>query len=207
MQTSIVLADDHPLVLEGTRQFLENKGYNILAMAKDGNEAYNEILKHQPQIAILDFDMPKLNGIDVANLCKQNALDAKIIILTLYMQEAIIKEVGHSIYGYITKEDALSELELCISKLLKGETYISKNLNQQIHLKSETEAKVKLTPTELKILRYLAKNYTSSAIADTLFVSKRTVEKHRSNIIKKLGITSSQNALLIWLQKNPHILQ
>lgn len=205
MKATLVLADDHPLLLQGTRMFLEQNGFAVVGTTSDGNQAYNKILKHQPQIAILDFDMPKLNGVEVAKLCKQNGLDVKIIILTLYKQEAIIKEVGQCIHGYILKEDALDELIRCIKKVYKGETYVSKKISEHVFLPDVNETKEILTATELKILQYLGKDWSSTAIAEALFISKRTVEKHRSNIIKKLGIKSSQNALLLWVQKNPDI--
>jgi len=205
MNISIVLADDHPLLLNGTEQFLKNLRFKILGTAQDGNEAYNQIVKYNPDIAILDFDMPKYNGIEVAKLCLQKELKTKIIILTLYKQEAIIKEVGDTIRGYILKNDAMSELNLCIAEVNKGNTYISKNLNENIHLSEPIQSIDILTAAEMKILRYLAKDWSSSQIADSLFISKRTVEKHRSNIIKKLGITSSQNALLLWVQKHPDL--
>lgn len=205
MSTTIVLADDHPLLLSGTQQFLQKKGFKIVSTATDGNEAFNAIVKCSPDLTILDFDMPKQNGIEVAKLCLQKKLNVKIIILTLYKEEAIIKEIGVSIHGYILKDDALSELEQCISKVLKGETYISKNLNESIHLPNMKTPTEELSVAELKILRYLAKDLSSSQIADSLFISKRTVEKHRSNIIKKLGIQSTQNGLLLWVRKNPQI--
>jgi len=205
MSVSIVLADNHPLLLAGNKQFLKSKGYKVLATTTNGNEAYNAILKHQPQLAILDFDMPIQNGLEVAKLCLQNQLDIKIIILTLHKQEAITKEINNSIHGYILKDDDLLELENCIKQVIKGETYISKNLIDSIHLKINTKNQQNLTATEIKILKHLAKDLSSSEIAEILFISKRTVEKHRSNIINKLGIKSSQNSLLLWVQKNPKI--
>lgn len=205
MNVTIVLADDHPLLLNGTAQFLKNLNFNILATAQNGNTAYNEIVENEPDIAILDFDMPVQNGIEVAKLCKRNELETKIIILTLYKEESIIREIGTSIHGYILKDDALIELEQCISKVLKSETYISKNLNESIHLSNIKTPVEELTAAEMKILQYLAKDWSSSQIAEILFVSKRTVEKHRSNIIKKLGIQSTQNGLLLWVQQNPQI--
>ena len=205
MKTTLVIADDHPLLLNGTEQHLKNLGFNVMATALDGNEAYNKILKMKPNLAILDFDMPKYNGIEVAKLCSQKGMDVKIIILTLYKQEAIINEVGKTIYGYVLKDDVIGELEVCISEVQKGNTYISKNLNESIHVSGDNNAANNLTVSEMKILRYLAKDQSSSEIAEALFISKRTVEKHRSNIIQKLGIKSSQNALLLWVQKNPHL--
>jgi len=205
MSITIVLADDHPLLLAGNEQFLKSKGYRIVATATNGNEAYNAILKHNPDLAILDFDMPIENGLEVAKICLQNDLSTRIIILTLHKQEAIIKEIGNSIHGYILKDDDLQELEICIKEVVKGKTYVSKNLKNTIHLKINTEAKQDLTATELKILKHLAKNLSSSEIAETLFISKRTVEKHRSNIIHKLGLKSSSNSLILWTQKNSDI--
>lgn len=205
MSVTILLADDHPLLLAGNEQFLKSKGYKIVATATNGNHAYNSILKHKPQLAILDFDMPIQNGLEIAKLCVQNTLNVKIIILTLHKQEAIIKEIGTSIHGYILKDDDLTELENCIKEVIKGKTYVSKNLQNTIHLSSGKNALQGLTVTEIKILHYLAKDMSSSNIAEVLFISKRTVEKHRSNIIHKLGIKSSQNALLLWVQKNANI--
>ncbi|WP_299671801.1 response regulator transcription factor [uncultured Polaribacter sp.] len=203
MSVTIVLADDHPLLLAGNEQFLKKKGYQVLATTTNGNSAYNSILEYKPQLAILDFDMPIQNGLEVAKACIQNQLGVKIIILTLYKQEAIVKEVGETIHGYILKDDELSELEKCIHIVLKGKSYISNNLQETIHLYKVTSNQYNLTATEIKILSYLSKDKSSAQIAAHLYISKRTVEKHRSNIIQKLGIKSSQNSLLLWVQKNP----
>lgn len=205
MNPSIIVADDHPILLTGTKAFLESKRFRVVATALDGNEAYNAVLHHRPDIAIVDFDMPKLNGLEVAGQCLKNNLSTKIIILTLYKEEAILNEVGKSIQGYLLKEDALQEIEFCIQEVLSGKTYISKHIEEGIHFSKETEVVKSLTVSELKILRYLAKNFSSSQIAEELFISKRTVEKHRSNIIKKLEIPPTQNGLLLWVQKHPEL--
>jgi DNA-binding NarL/FixJ family response regulator len=205
MKPSIVVADDHPILLTGTKAFLESKGCSVLATSQDGIEAYNSIIKHSPDIAIVDFDMPKLNGLEIAAHCQQKELETKIIILTLYKQEAILNEVGKSIQGYLLKEDALQEIEFCISEVLLGKTFISKNVLEGIHFSINENELQNLSVAESKILRYLAKNFSSSQIAEALFISKRTVEKHRSNIIKKLEIPPTQNGLLLWVQKHPHL--
>jgi DNA-binding NarL/FixJ family response regulator len=203
MRPTIVIADDHPILLTGTKAFLESKNFMVLATAMDGNDAYNKIVQHNPDVAVLDFDMPKLNGIEVAIQCRQNAIDTKIIILTLFKQEAILQEVGNSIQGYVLKEDALQEIETCINTVLRGENFVSPNLASGIHFSKEAKELKDLSIAEAKILRYLAKNFSSSQIAEELFISKRTVEKHRSNIIKKLEIPPTQNGLLLWVQKHP----
>lgn len=205
MNPTIVIADDHPILLTGTKTFLESKKFSVLATAMDGNDAYNAIVTNLPDIAILDFDMPKLNGLEIAAECHQKNIDTKIIILTLFKEEAILNEVGNTIQGYLLKEDALKEIEFCIKEVLAGKTFVSKHIEEGIHFSHESNELNNLTVAESKILRYLAKNFSSSQIANELFISKRTVEKHRSNIIKKLEIPPTQNGLLLWVQKNPHL--
>ncbi|MDW5288785.1 response regulator transcription factor [Formosa sp. PL04] len=207
MSTTILLADDHPLLLNGTKEFLEKKWFKVIATATDGNTAYNKIVELQPDIAILDFDMPKLNGLEVAHEIQRNKLTTKVVILTLHKQESILKEVGKSIHGYVTKDSALEELEACLESIKSNTNYIGEKLKSNIQINSDSDSSVKnLTPTELKILKYLDKNFSSPQIAEELFISKRTVEKHRSNIIKKLDIdTTKQNALFFWLKKHPNI--
>lgn len=207
MPTTIILADDHPLLLNGTKEFLEKKGYNVIATAIDGNTAYNKIVAQLPHIAILDFDMPVLNGLEVAQEIHRNSYPVKVIILTLHKQESILKEVGKTIHGYITKDSTMDELEQCIATLNNGGTYIGKKLKNTIQFDASRNSNIeKLSATELKILKNLNNNLSSSEIAETLFIAKRTVEKHRSNIIKKLEIdTTQQNALFMWLKQHPNI--
>jgi DNA-binding NarL/FixJ family response regulator len=205
MKTRLVIADDHPLLLAGIQHFLQEKGFEICEVANDGNQAYNAIVKHQPDLAILDWDMPNLTGIEVAKSCQAKGLSLKIIILTLHKQEAIIQEIGLSIHGYILKDDALDELEQCITKVQKKQTYVSQKITQSIHMPSVDKDFENLTTSEIKVLKHLANNLTSSEISELLFISKRTVEKHRSNIIKKLKLKSSQNSLLLWVKNHPEL--
>ncbi|MBF8149350.1 response regulator transcription factor [Winogradskyella sp. F6397] len=205
MKPTVIIADDHPLLLEGNKLFLEKNWYNVIATANDGNDAYNKIIKLQPDVAILDYDMPIIDGLEVAKTLKSKNSSTKIIILTLHKQESIIKEIGKLIDAYILKESALSELETCLKKVLNDENFVSPALEDKVYLKSGNTDISSLTKTELKILKYLASNLSSSEIAETLFISKRTVEKHRSNIISKLKLDKSQNALVIWVQKHQEL--
>lgn len=205
MKTRLVIADDHPLLLTGIQHFLLAKGFEICEVAQDGNHAFNAIVKHQPDLAILDWDMPNLTGIEVAKAFQTKGLSLKIIILTLHKQEAIIQEINQSIHGYILKDDALDELEQCIAKVQKNQTYVSQKITQSIYMPSVNKEFESLTTTEIKVLKHLANNLTSAEISELLFISKRTVEKHRSNIIKKLQLKSSQNSLLLWVKNHPEL--
>lgn len=206
MATTIILADDHPLLLNGTKEFLEKNNYEVIDTATDGNSAYNKIAKQVPEIAILDYDMPVLNGLEVAQEIRRNDISVKTIILTLHKQESLLKEIGKTIDAYITKDSAMEELVICINTLMTGGTYIGKKLKNTIQFDASRNSNIeKLSATELKILKNINDNLNSSQIAEALFISRRTVEKHRSNIIKKLELDTSQNALFIWLKQHPNI--
>ncbi|MDG3582906.1 response regulator transcription factor [Galbibacter pacificus] len=199
---SFILADDHPLILEGNAAFLSKNGFLIKGVATNGNDAFNQILKEQPDFAILDMDMPVLNGIEVARALKGKQFHIKIIILSLHKNEDILRNIGLCIDGYILKEDALSELLTCIDVLLSHKNYVSSTIKNANLYDPKNEEIKNLTVSEVKILRLIAKNMTSQEIADSLFLSKRTVEKHRSNVVKKLNLDSSPHALVLWVQKN-----
>ena len=205
MKTRLVIADDHPLLLAGIQHFLEHKGFEVCEVTQDGNQAFNAIVKHKPDLAILDWEMPNLTGIEVAKYCQTKGFDIKIIILTLHKQEAIIKEIDQTIKGYILKDDALDELEQCIAKVQNNQSYVSQKITESIHIPTIHDTLENLTATEIKVLKHLANDLSSAQISELLFISKRTVEKHRSNVIKKLNLKSSQNALLLWVKNHPEL--
>lgn len=200
---NILLADDHPLLLNGMEQFIIKKGYQLCSSVTDGLAAYNTIVKQQPDIAILDFDMLKMNGLEIAQQCVQNNIATKIIILTLHKQEAILQEVGKTIQAYLTKDANLDEIDCAIEAIIAGKYYVGNSLQVIEKHQNDSISQYNLTATELKILKYIEGNLSSVEIAEQLFISKRTVEKHRSNIIKKIGLdTTKQNALLLWAKHN-----
>jgi len=196
-RAKILVADDHPLILKGTKEFLNEKGYDDVLTSEDGQHAYNTVLKEKPDVLILDYNMPKLNGLELAKLCRKEKIDVKIILLTLQKNELILKEVGKIIEGYLLKEDALDKLKECLERIVEGnKTYLSSNLkNSMLSAISSDDFMNKLTSAEIKILRQIARNKSSQEIADALFVSVRTIEKHRSNIIQKLELPKKRESL------------
>ena len=196
MKVKILLADDHPLILKGTKDFLNEIGYANVLTSQDGQDAYNTIIKEKPEILILDYNMPKMNGLELAKLCRKEKIEVKIILLTLQKNELILKEVGKGIDAYLLKEDALDKLKECLETVQNNENYISSNLQQSVlsHTASG-DFMVKLTSSEVKVLKQIARNKSSQEIAEILFISKRTVEKHRSNIIQKLDIADKGMSL------------
>lgn len=207
MSPTIIIADDHPLVLKGLQDFLHEKAYNVLASAKNGKEALALIKAHVPDIAILDIKMPFFTGLQIAEKCKKANLKTKIVLITFEKDEKIYDEAKSlGVYGYVLKEFALDEIENCISSVIKDKPYFSPELLAYIEVDEAPEELKLLTKTETKIVGLIAQNKTGVEIADLLFVSSRTIEKHKSNIIKKLKLPSKQNSLLIWAKENSEYL-
>jgi DNA-binding NarL/FixJ family response regulator len=208
MSTSIVIADDHPLILKGLKDFLIEKEFNVIASAKNGKDAFALISAHQPDIAILDIQMPFLTGLQVAEKCIDANIDTKIIIITFEKSEAIYnnaKSLG--IYGYILKEFAIAELEYCISCVLREYHYFSPELLEYIEIQKTPEALKTLTDTEIKVLKRIADNKTAKEIASDLSISDRTVEKHKSNIRTKLKLASKASSMVLFAQEHKLFLE
>lgn len=200
----IIIADDHPLLLKGLHDFLTEKKYNILGKANDGKEAFKLIKDLSPDIAILDIQMPFLSGLEIARKCKNENIDTKIVLITLHKEKDLFEKAKDlNIYGYILKEFALEEIENCIKTVSNGETYFSEQMKLLLGVKNpKKDILNSLTPSERKILKLIAKDKTNKDIASLLFISYRTVEKHRSNIITKLNLAPKTNSLLIWAKEN-----
>lgn len=210
MNTSIVIADDHPLMLRGLTDFLLSKKFNVIGSATDGNSAYNLIVKFKPQIAILDIRMPHKTGIEIAEACKKNNLPTKVILITFDKEEEVYDQaLKAGVYGYILKEFAIEEIETCIEHVINGIPYFSEEIALYLNHSSKTDKPPKLdslTKSELKIVNLISQNKTSQDIADELTISVRTVDKHRSNIVSKLGLENKPTSLAFWAGLNKDFL-
>ena len=201
---TLIIADDHPLLLKGLYDFLVEKKYNVIDKAMDGLSAYNQIIKHKPDIAILDIEMPKLTGLEVAQKCKANNIETKVILITLHREKDLFYQAQElNIFGYILKDFAIEEIENCLASVSNNIPYFSPKIKSLLVEKTKQNSMLSsLTPSEIKILRLIAKDKTNKEIAEMLFISIRTVEKHRSNIITKLSLSPKTNSLLIWAKEH-----
>ncbi|WP_347373263.1 response regulator transcription factor [Aequorivita sp. Q41] len=204
---TILIADDHPVILEGNKTLLKRHNYDVIYTATNGNEAFNYISKMQPDIAILDMDMPILSGMEVALNCKRKKLKTKIVIFSVYKREEIFKTVGKTIDAYLLKEDPIVDLLKCLQAIQENKTFVSKKIDAENLFTSKHKELQKLTPSELKIIHYLRKDFSSQEISESLFISIRTVEKHRSNIIKKLGLQNNPYSLMVWINQNSNLFE
>jgi DNA-binding NarL/FixJ family response regulator len=209
MHTSIVIADDHPLMLRGLTDFLTSRGYDILGSADDGKTAYNLIVKLKPSIAILDIRMPYKTGLDIAEEVQKNNLDTKVILITFDKEEKLYeKALEFGVYGYILKEFAIEEIENCIAQVKNNTPYFSEEIADYLNYNSNKKPEVLelLTKSELKIVKLISEAKTSQEIAEELSISPRTVDKHRSNIVSKLDLDNKPTSLSIWANLNKAFL-
>ena len=178
-------------------------GFSIVAEASNGEEAVRLAQEHQPDIAILDISMPRLDGIEATKIIKQNLPEIRVIILTVHEDEEYAYQVlkaGAS--GYVLKNASKKEIFEAIESALSGDRFFSRGIskiivdgfvkraNDQVQGEGKGHAPTaqKLTERETEVLQYIAQGYTNRQIADTLNLSFRTVNTHRANIMQKLDI-------------------
>lgn len=212
---TLVIADDHPLFRSGLKQAIESDGgFSILFEASDGAQALEAIMNLKPHVAILDMHMPKMKGLDVLKELSRAGSDTDVIMLTMHDEEEVFnRAIDLGVMGYVLKESAVSDIIDSIRAVAAGRQYISPTIagylvkrTKQSTLAADTKTKIsELTTMQRKVLQLIAENKTSKEIADLLFISPKTVERHRSNLCDKLGI-SGNNALLKFVIEHRNLL-
>ncbi|MEH6538207.1 MAG: response regulator transcription factor [Psychroserpens sp.] len=202
---TLVVADDHPLLLSGLVGQLKDYNYDILATAEHGAKALELIIDLKPSIAILDEEMPFLTGFEVIKKGREQSLDTKFIILTSHKEKSFIyKAQKLNISGYIIKDEPFEELHNCIQSVSNGVPYFSAVFNSVLEneVSPQLQKMKLLSPSERTIVRLVGQGKSSKDIGEFLSVSPRTIEKHRSNIIAKLGLIKEKDILTIWAKEN-----
>lgn len=207
---TIIIAEDHPIMRNGLLQELEHAGYTVEAALENGAAAVDSIAKLQPEIAILDIEMPLLNGFEVIKHCKTiKELKTRFIIMSYHKQKSFViqaKKVG--VNGYLLKEDSITEIDNCISAVMNGDIYFSNSFESNFEKVVDNELKkvAQLTPSERTIIRLISQGKTSSEVGEILKISPRTVQKHRTNIIDKLDLEPAVDTLTKWAKEHKEIL-
>ena len=201
----IIIADDHPVVRKGLRQIIEaDLRLKVLAEADDGEAAVKLIEELKPEIAVIDVDMPKLDGFGVARELQKRRLSTKIVFLTIHSEEDLFHAaMDLGVSGYILKDSAVFEIVNGIKAVSEGQYFVTPSLTsfliqrrQRVQNFEQTAPQIsRLTPTEKRIVQMISDYKSSKEIAAELFIHYRTVENHRTNICQKLGL-SRHNALL-----------
>jgi len=208
---TILLADDHRMVRQGFRALLEaEKDFRIVDETGDGLEAMRLAEQLKPQVLVLDLMLPGLRGLEVARQIKQRRLRTKVVILSMHANEAYVLEaLRNGASGYVLKDANAAELVRAVREAVAGRRYLSPPLSEpamEAYLEKAQAAGTldvyeALTNREREVLQLAAEGYTSAVIAGKLFISPRTVEIHRSNLMHKLGLRSPTDLIRYALQR------
>jgi DNA-binding NarL/FixJ family response regulator len=202
---TVLIADDHPIFRKGLCEVLtEDPAIKLVAEVADGAAALQKIRELEPQAAVLDLDMPQMNGLQVARKISELKLPVAVVMLTMHKEEMLFNEAMNAgIPGFLLKENAANDLLNCIRAVVGGQSFISPSLSSFL-LNRKTAAQKfleknpelgRLTPAERRILKLIAEDLTSKEIAERLGISTHTVENHRAKICERLNLRGSHSLL------------
>lgn len=210
MPAKVFIVDDHPITSEGLKQVIERNGsFEVVGSATDGLTALAEIKKATPDIAILDVNVPKMNGMELARELRSLRPPISVIFLTMQDDEGTFNaamDVGAQ--GYILKENAVQDLVLGLKAVSSGGIYLSPSISRHLLKRNQRASALKekktgfstLTATERSVLRLVAENKTNREIGAELFISHRTVEAHRAHICEKLELKGNRALFLFAIE-------
>jgi DNA-binding NarL/FixJ family response regulator len=194
--TKILIADDHSIVRSGLKKVLDAKAdLEVVAEAEDGHEAVEKALKEEVHLVILDVSMPRMTGIQAAAELHKRKPELRIVMLSMHDSEQFLFEAlkaGAS--GYVLKSGADTDIVAAVRAAMRGDSFLYPSavttlVRDYVERRGDGAEEFEvLTPRELEVLKLIAEAYTSKQIASTLFISIKTVERHRQNILDKLGM-------------------
>jgi two-component system, NarL family, response regulator NreC len=197
---NIMLADDHPIVRQGLRALLESEqNFQLVGEAGDGLEAVRLAIRLKPDVLITDVMMPGLNGLEVTRQVTKSLPQTKVVILSMYTDDSYVLEaLKNGATGYVLKDSQATDLVLAIREVAAGKRYLSPPLSErELELYAQRFESAPADPYELlttrerEVLQLVAEGHTSTEIAQQLFISPRTAEGHRANLMRKLGVQNN----------------
>jgi len=210
--THILLTDDHKIIRDGIRSMLEDTiGFDIIGEAENGKQAVNICRQETVDLVIMDITMPEMDGIEATRIIREEHPDTKVLALTMMKDDERIRQMiqaGSS--GYILKNSGKEELIEAIEAILQEKHYFSdetthsimmdlvKNKGQRTHTNSHED----LTDRETEVLRHICDELTNQEIADKLFISVRTVDAHRRNLLQKTGAKNTAGLVRYAIKNN-----
>lgn len=194
-EIKIILVDDHKLLRDGLRNIIEQKpNMQIIGEASDGREAIKICSKLLPNVVVMDVAMPGLNGIEAATQIQKINPEIKIIGVSMHSSKQFIQGMFNAgAFGYLLKDGDADELIIAICTVMQNKKYLSKDINQEFLTqikKGEVIEKVQLSAREKEVLQLIAEGNSSKDIGETLFLSSKTIDVHRNNIMKKIDLHS-----------------
>jgi DNA-binding NarL/FixJ family response regulator len=210
-KTRVAIVDDHPLFRQGLRIAIEaDSRFEVVGEAGQGDVALDLICRVKPEVAVLDLNMPRMNGLELIGMLQRKKCATSIVVLTMLKDEqAFNTALNLKVKGYVLKENATAEILNCIAAVANGDAYVSPSLTDFLlrrrtrveFLETKNPGLEDLTTAERRVLKRIADGKTTKEIAAEFFISPRTVESHRAHICEKLNLSGS-NSLLQFAIRN-----
>jgi len=193
----VLLVDDHTILRQGLRRLFESEsGFEVIGEARDGREAVEQANEKEPDVVIMDLAMPALNGLDATRRILKTHPNVRILVLSMYLDEDYVAQALEAgVAGYIMKDAPANEFVNAVRAVARGEGYFTSQIApatiERWRLAREAENRrgpVELTPREREVLKLLAEGHTVKKVADLLHLSQKTIDAHKTNLMKKLDI-------------------
>lgn len=206
----IIIADDHMIVRDGLRLIVESvPDFEVTGLTSDGLETVAAVERLKPDLVVMDLSMPKMHGLEATRKIKQLPFAVKVLILTVHHDEEYVAQAFRSgADGYIPKHAAKEELLRALESIFAGDFYVSSMLDYNLPEDADAEPDYdktsvwqSTTPREREVLKLIAEGYTNNEIAELLFISVKTVETHRANLMKKLSLHNASELTAYAMRK------
>ncbi len=189
---TVVIADDHLMFRQGIKALLEEEGFDVVGEAEDGHQAVRLVRQLNPNIALMDFSMPLLNGVGAAQEIQKLSSETQVVLLTMHYDESYaLKALRSGIRGYVLKNQAASELVNALREVVRGAVYLCPGISETVLkalLSKQGAPRDRLSSREKQVLQLIAEGRTTKEIAGLLHLSVKTAEAHRSHIMQRLDI-------------------
>ncbi len=200
------IVDDHAIFRQGLAIMLNKlNNVKVIGEAEDGKQFIDSIDKYNPDIVFLDIKMPNMDGIEAARLAFKKKPSLKIVVMTMFEEPAYFnKMVELGVHGFLLKNAEMMEIRKALTRISEGDTYFSEDLLKKIRRSSAEEpgsGEIKFSKREKEVLDYLCMGYSNNDIAKKLFISPRTVDGHRANLLSKTG-SNNTVSLVLYAVKN-----
>jgi len=203
MPYSVIIADDHDIIREGIKKILDGyDDYEVIAEAVNGEDALNKVQEFKPDILLLDISMPKISGLDIIEQIHYVSPSTKVLMITVHKADAyIMKALQAGVRGYLQKENAAEDLLPALRKITSGGTFLASTVSSYLVDKAIERPKEKafketaLTAREEEILRLVSEGKSAKEIANSLFISRRTVENYKNTLLKKLNLHKTSDLI------------
>lgn len=202
MPHTILIVDDHDIIREGIKTILrKHDEYEIVGEASDGEDALLKAAELKPDVVLLDITMPKRTGLEIIEQIQRVSRDTKIIVISVHKADAyVMRAMKGGVKGYLNKENAADDLLPALRKVTAGQVYLGDTASAYILEKvsgggEEIKKGIDLSDRETEVLRLVVEGKTAKEIADVMFISSRTVENYKNNILKKLGLHKTSDLI------------